>query len=106
MPPTQTIRDERGKANSQEIVKSADGPRNGAVSHFTQENQNILLNKLFRMRFIERGGHTHVRVFAGNGTLSLGLCGTLVFRNDEWKEFVAELSRGKAGGSIEVIPEE
>ena len=61
---------------------------------------------LFRMRFIELGGHTHARVFAGKDTLSLGFCGALIFRNDEWKEFVAEISREKAGGSIEIIPEE
>jgi len=35
----------------------------------------------------ERGSHTHVRVFAGEGNL-LGKCGDLTFRNEEWVEFI------------------
>jgi hypothetical protein len=61
---------------------------------------------LFRFRYKELGGHTHVRVFAGKGSFSLGKCGDLVFRNEEWAEFVAEVQRGKAGGDIEFLPEE
>lgn len=69
------------------------------------------LPHLFRFRFEERGGHTHVRLFAGNGTSSLGLCGALVFRNDEWASFVAEVERaitgdGRIGTCIEFFPED
>ncbi len=53
---------------------------------------------LFRLRFRELGGHTHVRFFAGKGAASLGKCGDLVFRNEEWVDFLAELD----GGSIEI----
>jgi hypothetical protein len=60
---------------------------------------------LFRFRFEEAGGHTHVRLFAGLGASSLGLCGPLVFRNDEWSAFVAEVNREKAGTTIEFLPE-
>lgn len=47
----------------------------------------------FRLRYVERGGHTHVRVFAGEaGTgRTLGKCGDLVFRNEEWKDLRDEL---------------
>jgi len=61
---------------------------------------------LFRFKFKEEGAHTHVRVFAGKGTLSLGKCGDLVFRNEEWADFLAELDRRPPGGTIEVIPDE
>lgn len=40
---------------------------------------------LFRFRYIEMGAHTHVKLFCGIGTGSLGKCGDLVFRNEEWK---------------------
>jgi hypothetical protein len=44
-----------------------------------------------------RGGHTHVRVFAGTEAAakgkSLGKCGDLVFRNEEWAAFQAVLAR-------------
>ncbi len=33
------------------------------------------------------GGHVHVRVFAGDNPDALGGCGTLVFREDEWKRW-------------------
>jgi hypothetical protein len=57
---------------------------------------------LFRFRYEVRGGHTHVRLFAGPGSLSLGLCGNLVFRNAEWEQFKAELDRP---GMIEILEE-
>ena len=60
---------------------------------------------LFRLRFEEQGAHTHVRVFAGRGSLSLGLCGALVFRNEEWADFYQEVNRDKAGSSIEFVRE-
>jgi len=65
---------------------------------------------LFRFRYHEAGEHTHVRVFAGKGTLSLGGCGSLTFRNDEWAAFRAEVERAITGGgvwgsSIEFLPD-
>lgn len=59
---------------------------------------------LFRLRWQQRGAHTHVRVFAGKGSLSLGNCGDLVMRNEEWADLLAELGRRPPGGSIEVLP--
>jgi hypothetical protein len=58
---------------------------------------------LFRFRTSVKGAHTHVSLFAGKGTLSLGKCGDLVFRNEEWAAFVEEINRGKAGGCIEIL---
>lgn len=57
---------------------------------------------LFRLRWEERGGHTHVRFFAGKGTLSLGLCGHLVFRNEEWGDFKEALL---FMGNVELVEE-
>lgn len=42
---------------------------------------------IFRFRYKVLGGHTHVRVFAGRGEGSLGNCGSLAFRNEEWEAF-------------------
>src|ERR1700693_2011776 len=58
---------------------------------------------LFRFRFTQAGAHTHVKVFAGKGTLSLGNCGDLVLRNEEWADFLAELDRRPPGGTIEMF---
>lgn len=41
----------------------------------------------FRVRYEIRGGHVHMRVFAGKGSMSLGLCGTLVMRVEEFEDF-------------------
>jgi len=61
---------------------------------------------LFRMCYQVLGGHTHVRVFAGEGTLSLGHCGELAFRNEEWTAFQQNLYRFMQPGSdIEVVQE-
>ena len=60
----------------------------------------------FRLRYEVIGGHTHVRFFAGKSSSSLGKCGDLVFRNEEWQEFLRELDRRPHGGCIEVMPEE
>lgn len=60
---------------------------------------------MFRLRWKEAGGHTHVRVFAGKGTISLGHCGNLVFRNEEWADFLEELDQRPPGGTIEVVAE-
>lgn len=58
---------------------------------------------LFRFTYTRHGGHTHVAVRAGRGTLSLALCGNVVFRNEEWDAFMGEVQRGKAGGDIEFV---
>lgn len=66
---------------------------------------------LFRFRYEVLGGHTHVRLFAGKGAGSLGKCGGLIFRNEEWTAFRKEVERAITGGShgvgtcIEFIPE-
>lgn len=52
----------------------------------------------FKLYFAVQGRHTHVRFFAGDG--SLGKCGDLVFRNEEWEAF-----REKLDPSIEILPE-
>lgn len=50
---------------------------------------------LFRVRWELLGGHVHMRVFAGKGSASLGLCGTLVMRQEEFEDFQrAVLVRG------------
>lgn len=41
----------------------------------------------FRVYYKILGGHVHMRVFAGKGSLSLGLCGTLVMRVEEFEDF-------------------
>lgn len=61
---------------------------------------------LFRMRYKVLGGHTHVKVFAGEGTLRLAGVGNLVFRNEEWEEFRKNLNLFMLPGSdIEVVQE-
>jgi len=55
----------------------------------------------FRLRYKVLGGHTHVRFFAGQGDSSLGKCGDLVFRNEEWVAFIGQL----ANTSIEILHE-
>jgi hypothetical protein len=64
---------------------------------------------LFRFRYQVQGGHTHVRMFAGKSVPALGKCGDLVFRNEEWNEFLAELAPSFAnrreGAAIDVLPE-
>jgi len=62
---------------------------------------------LFRLRHQEAGAHTHVRVYAGKTSAGLGLCGTLVFRNDEWKTFRREVEHreGSSAASFEFLPD-
>lgn len=62
------------------------------------------MSTLFRLKYEVLGGHTHVRVFAGKGSLSLGKCGDLCFRNEEWEDFKKELGWPKAG-NIEILEE-
>lgn len=42
---------------------------------------------IFRFRYLVQGGHTHVRLFAGRSEASLGKCGDLAMRNEEWELF-------------------
>jgi len=61
---------------------------------------------LFRFRYHEAGDHTHVRLFAGPNSKGLGMCGTIVFRNDEWKVFRFEVEYGEGSdSSFEFLPD-
>lgn len=57
---------------------------------------------IFRLRHETLGGHTHVRVFAGTGP-TLGLCGTLTFRNEEWEDLASLLSLEE---NVQIVPED
>lgn len=42
----------------------------------------------FRLRFIQRGNHTHVSMFAGKAeNLTHGKCGDFSMTNEEWNDF-------------------
>jgi hypothetical protein len=58
---------------------------------------------IFRIYYQQRGGHTHMRFFAGKREGALGKCGDLTMRNEEFAEF-RRLSA--AAGIIEFRPEE
>lgn len=66
----------------------------------------------FRFRYEVAGGHTHVRLFAGEGLgFTLGKCGDLTFRNDEWSDFSRAINAlsdvpNFAGAAFEIVPEE
>jgi hypothetical protein len=51
------------------------------------------------------GGHTHVRVFAGNDALHRGKCGDLVFTNEEWALFGRwlEYVASETSGEVELV---
>lgn len=56
-----------------------------------------------RLRYKVLGGHTHVRVFCSLGTSdTLGKCGDLVFRNEEWA--LVEPMMKQSG--VECLPED
>lgn len=60
----------------------------------------------FRFRYQVAGGHTHVRFFAGTGD-TLGKCGDLVFRNEEWRLFNQVLKGvSHPDVSLQVVPED
>lgn len=42
---------------------------------------------MFRIRYELRGGHVHMRVFAGTSEAALGKCGDLVMREEEFDNF-------------------
>lgn len=66
------------------------------------------MSTLIRFQYKEQGGHTHVRMFTGKGTLSLGLAGTLILRNEEWADFKGEqemFKRMALGSNIEFMSE-
>jgi hypothetical protein len=57
---------------------------------------------LFRIKHELLGQHVHVTMYAGPGTLSLGNCGRLVFRQEEWEAFKAVIDKGQlTGGPVE-----
>ena len=41
----------------------------------------------FRILHETLGGHVHMRVFAGKDVAHLGLCGKLVMREEEFRDF-------------------
>ena len=47
---------------------------------------------LFRFRYQVLGGHTHVKLFNGEG-VTLAFCGELCLRNEEWKMFMDIVGR-------------
>jgi hypothetical protein len=57
---------------------------------------------LFRLRYRQQGGHTHIRVFAGTSPYSLGKAGDLVFRNEERDVLRPKLA---ALPDVECLPE-
>lgn len=61
------------------------------------------MKTLFRLRFKQAGAHIYIRFFAGKGAASLGKCGDLVMRSEEWDDFLTELDRRPPGGSIEIL---
>lgn len=42
---------------------------------------------IFKFRYCEQGGHTHITLFAGRSEGSLGNAGALVLRNEEFELF-------------------
>lgn len=73
------------------------------------EAQPLLGNEYtFRFYWKRAGVHTLIRVFAGktirpDGTL--GLCGSLCMRNEEWDDFRMTLETMKLVGGFEFIQE-
>lgn len=65
----------------------------------------------FKLAYRQHGFHTTVIVRAGNTPGSLGLCGQLTFRNEEWQVFRAALEGVNAveapqsGHSFEFVDE-
>jgi hypothetical protein len=59
----------------------------------------------FRLRWEQRGGHVHVRVFsAEHAALTHGKNGDLVFRPAEWESFL-RCFQDKGTDTITVLPE-
>lgn len=59
----------------------------------------------FRFRYEVAGGHTHVRVFAGDSvsvSATLGKCGDLCFRNEEWEQFMKQFKHS----NVEFLPDQ
>jgi hypothetical protein len=42
---------------------------------------------IFRFYYRQGGGHTHMKLWVGERPGSLGLAGSLVMKNDEFREF-------------------
>jgi hypothetical protein len=49
---------------------------------------------IIKMKAEQAGGHVHVGVWMGNTSGSLGKCGSLCFREDEWPLFRQGLKSG------------
>jgi len=55
----------------------------------------------FRLYYKVLGGHTHVRIFSGkNPQGTFGKNGDMIFRNEEWQEFLYRIK------DMEILPEE
>lgn len=55
----------------------------------------------FRFRYTVRGGHVHVRLFAGRcGSATYGLCGTFCMTLEEWDDFAPMVS---LNSNVEVV---
>jgi hypothetical protein len=60
------------------------------------------MSSAFRFYAVKAGGHVHVNLWAGKAGSSLGKCGKLVFRDEEWTDFVKVL-QGRKSSLIEII---
>ena len=56
---------------------------------------------IFRIYHKLAGAHVHMRVFSGPKNGSLGKCGELIMREDEFAEFFI-----RAGRLLEFVPED
>lgn len=65
----------------------------------------------FRFRYNQTPGllHTYIRVFAGRSEASLGLCGSLTMRNEEFDRFKESFDVGTSFSGetkVEFIPDD
>lgn len=62
---------------------------------------------IFKFRYCEQGGHTHITVFAGKSEGSLGNAGAFVLRNEEWTEFKKTFSLAQlSNGTVQFVEDE
>jgi hypothetical protein len=60
---------------------------------------------ILRIRFVQRGGHIHCRLFMGSREGSLGLCGELVFREEEFEVYRQVVTAGRGLALVQFIEE-
>lgn len=62
---------------------------------------------IFKFRFCQQGGHTHVTFFAGKSEGSLGNAGAFVLRNEEWAKFKTTFSLSDVSqGTVQFVEDE